>query len=476
MILDAKDWAISEFAGTPGLDLRLQRRVISTVTSLAERPQGSLPQRLDWSELKAAYRLIDRLSQKPDDIQIPHRQRTRERILATKTPVLLIHDQTVLTYTDHTAVADQLGIINDSKARGFIQHNSLAVDVDGGHLLGLFHQQTFCREPQPKDETRNKRYSRPNRESDTWIHAVNSLGSMPKKACWVHVGDRAADFFGLMATVRSTGGHFCIRLVQNRAVTAPVEKPEDLKREDYTKKLMDQVRQVKAKATKELTIGSRGGRPGRTAELSLGSVRLTIRAPQAEPRWRSEAPLVITVVRIWETNAPAGVEPLEWILGTDLADDSPEALLKYCNWYEWRWATMEEYHKVQKTGLGLEDLRFETKARLQAAISLLSVVAVRVLSLRWYRDACGSKLVKNVASEEEVKALKALSPQQRVRSVKDFVDGVAKLGGWLGRKCDGPPGWAAIWRGYQRLADVLLGIDIAEQLKLCLLPKAKKSG
>jgi hypothetical protein len=31
---------------------------------------------------------------------------------------------------------------------------------------------------------------------------------------------------------------------------------------------------------------------------------------------------------------------------------------------------------------------------------------------------------------------------------------VAKLGGFLGRKCDGSPGATALWRGLARLADI----------------------
>ena len=45
-------------------------------------------------------------------------------------------------------------------------------------------------------------------------------------------------------------------------------------------------------------------------------------------------------------------------------------------------------------------------------------------------------------------------------TVRAFVDGVAKLGGYLGRRGDGPPGWQTLWRGYQRLADMLLGIEL----------------
>ena len=44
-----------------------------------------------------------------------------------------------------------------------------------------------------------------------------------------------------------------------------------------------------------------------------------------------------------------------------------------------------------------------------------------------------------------------------------FVDAVARLGGYLGRKGDGPLGWETLWRGYQRLKDVLLGAELMRE-------------
>ena len=35
-----------------------------------------------------------------------------------------------------------------------------------------------------------------------------------------------------------------------------------------------------------------------------------------------------------------------------------------------------------------------------------------------------------------------------------MVEGVAGLGGWLGRKGDGPPGTQNLWRGFERLDDI----------------------
>ena len=476
MRLAARDWAVSEFHGTPGLEKRLQNRLVHTASNLAERPTGSsLPQRFAWDELKAAYRLVDRAAAQPENLQAVHRERTRERMAAAAT-VLVIHDPTVLTYTDHAAVADQLGPITDSDARGFIQHNSLAVDPEGHELLGLIHQQTFCRELKPAGETRAQRYRRAGRESETWLTAVNAVGRMPDGACWVHVGDRAADFFGLMATTRATNSHFLIRLVQDRAVSLPLESRGETPCDAEQRHLIEQARSVSATATKTLEIASRGGRPARVATLALGAVRLTVRPPQNESRWRTEVPLAITVVRVWEPNPPSGAEPLEWILGTDFSDASAESLLQYCGWYEWRWPTMEEYHKVQKTGLGIERMRFETKGRLLAAIALLSVVAVRVLGLRWYRDAQPEAPAKTVASAVELQVLKALEPSRRVKTVREFVDAVARLGGYLGRTGDGPPGWASIWRGYQRLADLVLGVELADTIRPRKRPKLTRCG
>jgi hypothetical protein len=40
---------------------------------------------------------------------------------------------------------------------------------------------------------------------------------------------------------------------------------------------------------------------------------------------------------------------------------------------------------------------------------------------------------------------------------------VAKLGGYLARRSDGPPGTIALWRGWKRLADLTEGWNLAVQ-------------
>ncbi|HZO73094.1 MAG TPA: IS4 family transposase, partial [Ktedonobacteraceae bacterium] len=40
----------------------------------------------------------------------------------------------------------------------------------------------------------------------------------------------------------------------------------------------------------------------------------------------------------------------------------------------------------------------------------------------------------------------------------------AKLGGFLGRKSDGDPGWLTLWRGWQTLQLLLHGVHLADGL------------
>ena len=196
---EASEWAELEFRGTPGLETRLQARLVRTAAALLTRPHGTLPQRFGWAELKAAYRLVDRVPS-ADALQDVHRHRTRERMHAVRTPVLVLHDTTQLDFTSHPAVADQLGPIGNSNAsaRGFLQHNSLAVDPERGELLGLVHQQTVLRVPKPDGETSSARRRRADKESQLWARGMAAVGRPPAGRVWVHVGDRGADVFGAM--------------------------------------------------------------------------------------------------------------------------------------------------------------------------------------------------------------------------------------------------------------------------------------
>ena len=49
-------------------------------------------------------------------------------------------------------------------------------------------------------------------------------------------------------------------------------------------------------------------------------------------------------------------------------------------------------------------------------------------------------------------------------TVYEFYREVAKLGGFLGRKSDGEPGWITIWRGWEKLNNLVKGAELALEL------------
>lgn len=53
-------------------------------------------------------------------------------------------------------------------------------------------------------------------------------------------------------------------------------------------------------------------------------------------------------------------------------------------------------------------------------------------------------------------------PLMRAITIYEFLRKLAQLGGHLGRKCDGEPGWIALWRGVEKLLLILRGRPNAE--------------
>ena len=118
-----------------------------------------------------------------------------------------------------------------------------------------------------------------------------------------------------------------------------------------------------------------------------------------------------------------------------------------------------KHYRVMKSSLALVAAGLLASAGWSASAADFSFR--RLLDLRWRRDAAPEADAGTVATPQEITLVRRANRMPGAAlTVRAFVDGVAKLGGWLGRKGDGPPGWQSLWRGYQRLADMLLGLEL----------------
>ncbi len=438
------------FATVDLRDERSTRRLMHSAAKIAAHPQKPFNQVFDWNELRGFYRLCHKETATLSAIQGPHWQQTRAD-MAQQPLVLILHDTTVMDFTNHTAL-EGTGPIGDGDGRGFLQHNSLAVLPQPRQVLGLAYQQWHVRHEAPKSEHTSQRKRR-DRESLLWLRGIEATGRPPQGCRWVDVGDRGADIYEAMVASQAQGHDFVFRLTQNRQVWHD-------KGHDKWTKLRDHARGLASQGQDHVDIPGRGGRAARAAEVEMAAAPVWIPAPSGTRQRFAQPVIAAWVVRIWEANPAAGVDGLEWILITSVPTHTREDLRERRDWYACRWM-VEVFHDIEKNGCSEEDRRFETAERMEACLAILSLVAVRIFQMRTALTSMPDAPAEQMASAEEIQVVRrAVKHGQGRFSVRDFVRGVASLGGFLGRKGDGEPGVKTLWRGYQRLQDLLLGYQL----------------
>ena len=117
-----------------------------------------MPEHFSWNPLRGVYRLCNRPEVTHSRVTATHFQRTRTRMEQADTPVLILHDTTELNFTSHPAL-EGTGPVGNGQGRGFLQHNSLAIEADTRKVLGLAFQQVTTRTPAPETETPGKRFA-----------------------------------------------------------------------------------------------------------------------------------------------------------------------------------------------------------------------------------------------------------------------------------------------------------------------------
>lgn len=451
-------------------DKRRTARLVNLADQMCQRPGGTFPQKLrSPADLQAFYRLMRRDEVTHEAILNPHRQATLQQIEELATPVLVIHDSTEFDFTTHTSL-EQLGQIGSGKRRGYIAHNSLAVDPRTRDVLGLCNQVLHCRPRVSKTETNAQKRARTSRASLLWLK-----GTAPLPSSWqfIDVCDRGADSFEFLEHELASGRRFVIRSCSDRRIfVGHGESGAADKLRGYAESLSQagtwtlevtskvEVRSPNRKGKKQLVK-----RAARTAKLAVAFGPVQIRPSTKKTGNYGHTPLPVWVIRVWELDPPPGQERLEWLLLTNEPLRSFEDAYRVVGWYECRWI-IEEYHKGMKTGCRIESPQFSSEDRLEPAIALLSVVTLTLLQLRdaSRRSDATTRLAKTVISPLYVEVL-SLWRHKQVRpdwTVHEFYYALARLGGHQNRKHDHRPGWQVIWEGWKELLPMATGYDAAK--------------
>ena len=162
----------------------------------------------------------------------------------------------------------------------------------------------------------------------------------------------------------------------------------------------------------------------------------------------------VTYVRVWCPERPK----LEWLLITNLPVENEETAQRIIEIYRRRWL-IEDYHKALKTGCRIEDNQLKQASRILAVFGIVGVIATKLLAMREY-----CRLSPTTPVEEAIPKLWIMLIEKqlnvKLETMRDFWRCLARLGGFIGRKSDGEPGWQTIWGGYTKLQDMLLGASL----------------
>ena len=219
-------------------------------------------------------------------------------------------------------------------------------------------------------------------------------------------------------------------------------------------------RSLAAQGGQVLQVPAQRQRPAREAFVQISWQEVRIQPPTQGAKLEKRE-LKAWIVRVWEPSPPKGIEPLEWLLVTTVPVKCVEDGWERAKWYKWRWRA-SDFHKVLKTCCNMENRFLQTVEALWKLLGILTPMAMRLLWLRQTAQLAPDTPATEVVSEEVVRVVTLLDKRPGAAlTAKDLWRTIARLGGYLNRNSDPPPGWQTLWQGWMYIHIVLEGVHLA---------------
>lgn len=451
------DRLANEMAAADFSDPRLGRRLGLMTHKLAAQPTVSFPKAFTSAELEAAYRFFSNPIVTPDRILSAHFDATRARSVAEET-VLVVHDSTKFSFRAD-GKREGLGRLMTS-GQTFFGHAALVLAADGTRRpLGVGGLMTWVRD----EGTTESEHMR-------WRELVDTTARHLHGANLIHVMDREADDYALLAHLFAGRHRFIIRSMHNRLLVP--ESTGDARKLDDAVVTIERVVELDAKLSKRADASRspvqkriHPSRASRVATLAVGATRVTLRRPASQSDTLPDS-LSLNVVRVWEPAPSPGQPAVEWILLTTEPTETSEDLVRVVDMYRARW-TIEEFFKALKTGCAYEARQLGDYTSLVNALAVFAPIACRMLALRTEARRVPDSPATDILAEDELNVLRVLGrrPLTAAPTARDVLLAIAELGGYI--KYSGEPGWLTLARGCAELRTLTRGWRAAKLQQTC---------
>ena len=460
-----KPWIENELKGCEFPDVRLGKRFETIVEKLATGIGRSLPFACqDWANTKAAYRFLDNPRISEAEILEGHFQATYERFTASPGTILVLHDTTEFTFRrKHTEAIGKLhktvaGQKRPGRPRlhtvgGLLMHSSLVVTTEGLPLglasVKFWTRKKFKGTNALKRKINATRVPIEKKESVRWIDSLKqSADRLGDPNRCIHIGDRESDIYELFCASEKANTHFLVRTCVNRLAG------------DGTHTVYDEMSSERVKAVYRIRVVNNKGVSSQ-ATLEIRYRRILVNPPLG--KHKRYPTLSLTVIYAQERGKAKDRDPIDWKLVTDLPVTNRYEAIEKLHWYSMRWK-IETFHKVMKSGCKAEESKLRTAERLTNLMAIFCIIAWRVFWLCMINRISPDSTAKTVFTETEMRLLDHLisvKNKSQKKTIKKYLTLLAKLGGYLDRSHDPPPGNMVVWRGFRRLTDIHLGFSLA---------------
>jgi Transposase DDE domain/Transposase DNA-binding len=436
-------WAKKEMDGLALPDKRFSKNIISITEHMADNIGKSFSSACGERLRKSAWRLFSK-----EDLNLlsTHQQNTIQRCADEQT-ILVVEDTTDVTYYQKQKQGmGSLGGPKEKDIKGLNIHTALALTTEGA-ALGILHQHIWA---PTTGRGKQNRASIPieEKESIKWIQALRTINTQwaQKQQRVILIADREADFFEHYAQPRETNVELLIRVQQKR---------RRIYYNGHSLNIGELLNDLKSLGSNTVKVWRRPEQKERQATLNYYCGRVTI-----PPTGKQTLPAqVMNLVYIKEKEE--GKNAIEWILLTSLEVNTLEEAITIAGYYTLRWV-VERFHLILKSGLNIEKLQLDNFTRLQNALQLYSLVGWHLLWLYRLGQTAAADKVEEYFEQEAIEVLEVVG-NKKIKTVKEFLVQLGKLGGFHPTKKQPLPGEKMLWTGLRQFIAFRSGFNAAKQ-------------
>lgn len=467
----------SEFSTVKLGDKRLTKRLHEFADRLIDTPDTSIQSACrGWDETMGAYRFLNNATVKPETILQSHRSALLERVKSQpkSSAIVFIQDTTELDYTAKKQMKGTGPLAKPGKntRQGLFLHSHYVASEEG-LPLGSYGVKVYARDgtsagrKSPYEPIEGK-------ESYRWLEGYRQgcelAEEIPDRQVWV-INDREGDIYELFASRQERLGEgrvaaqLLVRANRDRRLLNAEDEPE-------AERLYERIKQGRRLGTIEFEMNSAPPRrekgfkqspprQARTVRQELRVSKLRLRPPFRIGQ--KLEPLTIWVVLAQEMDPPEGQDPVTWILNTSAPIKTFAQARKLLQLYTQRWQ-VEVFFRILKTGCRVEEIQLKSHQAVLNVLMLYLVVAWRIHYLvhlgrvcpelpcsvlfevhEWRAALAVARYQKNTKAKKENPI--SIPAKQEEPTLGEMQLIVAKLGGYLARKNDPPPGAQCLWQG-----------------------------